>query len=215
MNPFEALLADFSAKTGLNLAPDERQGCFLETDGILITVQHRQEADDIVISHRTFPLKPSIEALVAPWLQCPRMPLRCRSTMAPAVALDPEGREAAFSYVGAGDARPVFKLEVNRVGEINVDCELEMHPAALLVGGETHELAPGATVKGTFRCSIYPEERRRIAEVDLAHADTAAAEEFYNRNPPETNRLRGAYDLIPDPVRPNLAVGAAFDILNA
>lgn len=49
MNPFESLIADFSAKTGLDLAPDERQGCFLETEGILITIQHRQDADDIVI----------------------------------------------------------------------------------------------------------------------------------------------------------------------
>ena len=130
-------------------------------------------------------------------------------------ALDPEGREAAFSSVGAGDARPVFRLEANRGGEINVDCELEMHPAALLVGGETHELAPGATVKGSFRCSISPEERRRIAGVDLAHADTADAEAFYNRNPPEPRRLRGAYERIPDASRPNLAVAASFDILNA
>ena len=104
---------------------------------------------------------------------------------------------------------------MNRVGVINVDCELEMHPAALLVGGETHELAPGATVKGSFRCSISPEERRRIAEVDLAHADTAEAEAFYNRNPPEPRRLRGAYERIPDASRPNLAVAASFDILNA
>ena len=137
------------------------------------------------------------------------------AVQAPPLALDPEGREAAFSYVGAGDARPVFRLEVNRVGEINVDCELELHPAALLVGGETHELAPGATVKGAFRCSIYPEERQRIAEMDLAHADTAEAEAFYNRNPPEPRRLRGAYERIPDASRPNLAVAASFDILNA
>lgn len=137
------------------------------------------------------------------------------AVQAPPVALDPEGREAAFSYVGAGDARPVFRLEVNRVGVINVDCELEMHPAALLVGGEPVEFAPGATVKGSFRCSISPEERRRIAEVDLAHADTADAEAFYNRNPPEPRRLRGAYERIPDASRPNLAVAASFGILNA
>lgn len=44
---------------------------------------------------------------------------------------------------------------------------------------------------------------------------TADAEAFYNRNPPETNRLRGAFDRIPDASRPNLAVAASFDILNA
>ena len=49
MNPYESLIADFSAKTGLNLVPDERQGCFLETEGIIITIQYRQEADDVVI----------------------------------------------------------------------------------------------------------------------------------------------------------------------
>lgn len=49
MNSFESLIADFSAKTGLNLVPDERQGCFLETDGLIVTIQYRQEADDVVI----------------------------------------------------------------------------------------------------------------------------------------------------------------------
>ncbi|MBP5787960.1 MAG: type III secretion system chaperone [Kiritimatiellae bacterium] len=42
-------MADFSAKTGLDLVPDERQGCFLENEGIVITIQYRQEADEIVI----------------------------------------------------------------------------------------------------------------------------------------------------------------------
>lgn len=49
MNSFESLMADFSAKTGLDLVPDERQGCFLENEGIVITIQYRQEADEIVI----------------------------------------------------------------------------------------------------------------------------------------------------------------------
>ena len=49
MNSFESLIADFSAQTGLNLVPDERQGCFLETDGIVITIQYRQETDEVVI----------------------------------------------------------------------------------------------------------------------------------------------------------------------
>ena len=44
---------------------------------------------------------------------------------------------------------------------------------------------------------------------------TADAEAFYNRNPPETNRLRGAYDRIPAASRLNLSVAASFDILNA
>jgi len=49
MNAFETLIADFSSKTGLSLVPDERQGCFLETDGVVITIQYRQEADEVVI----------------------------------------------------------------------------------------------------------------------------------------------------------------------
>ncbi len=48
-----------------------------------------------------------------------------------------------------------------------------------------------------------------------APPDTAEAEAFYNRNPPEPRRLRGAYERIPDASRPNLAVAASFDILNA
>lgn len=49
MNAFEKLIAEFSEMTGLGLVPDERQGCFLETEGIIITIQYRQELDEIVI----------------------------------------------------------------------------------------------------------------------------------------------------------------------
>lgn len=49
MNAFEKLIADFSAMTGLELVPDERQGCFLETEGVIITIQYRQHLDEIVI----------------------------------------------------------------------------------------------------------------------------------------------------------------------
>ncbi len=49
MNQFESLIADFAKMTGLPLSPDERGGCALETDGLIITIQYRAEADDIVI----------------------------------------------------------------------------------------------------------------------------------------------------------------------
>ena len=45
MNAFESLIADFAKMTGLPLKPDVRGGCFLETDGMFITIQHREEAD--------------------------------------------------------------------------------------------------------------------------------------------------------------------------
>lgn len=49
MNQFESLIADFAKMTGLPLSPDERGGCALEADGLVITIQYRAEADDIVI----------------------------------------------------------------------------------------------------------------------------------------------------------------------
>ena len=49
MTSFESLIADFSQMTGLDLAPDERAGCMLETDGIFITMQYRAESDDVVL----------------------------------------------------------------------------------------------------------------------------------------------------------------------
>ena len=49
MNQFESLIADFAKMTGLPLSPDERGGCALETDGLVITIQYRAEVDDIVI----------------------------------------------------------------------------------------------------------------------------------------------------------------------
>ena len=103
---------------------------------------------------------------------------------------------------------------MNAAGVVNVSCELELHPTALLVGGEPRELAPGATVKGSFLCLIYPNELQRIADMDLANADTTAAEKFYNSNPPEPDRLRGAFDRIPAESRPDFGVAASFDISN-
>ena len=49
MTSFESLIADFSRMTGLEVTPDERAGCVLETDGIFITVQYRAESDDVVV----------------------------------------------------------------------------------------------------------------------------------------------------------------------
>ena len=50
MNLFEKIIAEFSAMTGLKLVPDEGQNYFLETDGIIITIQYRQDTDEIAIS---------------------------------------------------------------------------------------------------------------------------------------------------------------------
>ena len=44
---------------------------------------------------------------------------------------------------------------------------------------------------------------------------TADAEVFYNRNPLEPRRLRGAYERIPAASRLNLSVAASFDIQGA
>lgn len=49
MTAFESLISDFAQMTGLPLSPDERGGCALETDGTIITIQYRAEADDIVV----------------------------------------------------------------------------------------------------------------------------------------------------------------------
>lgn len=50
MNLFKKIIAGFSAMTGLRLVPDEGQNYFLETDGIIITIQYSQDTDEIVIS---------------------------------------------------------------------------------------------------------------------------------------------------------------------
>ena len=49
MTDFERLLAEFSAETGLEATADAKGACSFETDGLIITLQYRSEADDIVI----------------------------------------------------------------------------------------------------------------------------------------------------------------------
>ncbi len=49
MTPFESLISELAAATGLPLQIDARESCSLETDGAILTLQHRREFDDVVI----------------------------------------------------------------------------------------------------------------------------------------------------------------------
>ena len=49
MKPFESLISDFAKLTGLPLAPDERDGCILEADGIFFTIQYRPAAGEVEV----------------------------------------------------------------------------------------------------------------------------------------------------------------------
>ena len=49
MTVFDKLLADFSAMTGLELSADPQGSCRLETDGLIVTLQYRSAADDVVL----------------------------------------------------------------------------------------------------------------------------------------------------------------------
>ena len=49
MTVFDKLLADFAAMTGLQVAADAQNSCQLETSDLLITLQYRDQADDLVI----------------------------------------------------------------------------------------------------------------------------------------------------------------------
>jgi len=49
MTPFESLIAELAETTGLPLQTDAHDACTLETDGILLTLQHRRERGDVVL----------------------------------------------------------------------------------------------------------------------------------------------------------------------
>jgi hypothetical protein len=49
MTPFESLVSQLAAATGLPLEVDARDSCSLETDGLVITLQYRRGRDDLVI----------------------------------------------------------------------------------------------------------------------------------------------------------------------
>ncbi len=49
MKPFEALMKGFTEATGLPMQISVDDSCSLETEGMIITMQYRQESDDIVI----------------------------------------------------------------------------------------------------------------------------------------------------------------------
>ena len=84
MNAFESVIADFAKMTGLSLTPDVRGGCFLETDGIFITIQHREAADDVVI----------FASVTDP--EAPERPTKAMLEKALALAYDGIGTSGAF-----------------------------------------------------------------------------------------------------------------------
>ena len=49
MTQFEALVSELAAATGLPLEIDARDACSLETDGLVVTLQHRRERDDVAL----------------------------------------------------------------------------------------------------------------------------------------------------------------------
>ena len=49
MKPFEALIKGFAEATGLPLQVAADDSCSLETEGMIITLQYRQDNDDIVL----------------------------------------------------------------------------------------------------------------------------------------------------------------------
>ena len=49
MNVFEKLISEFATMTGLEIAPDGNGSCTLESNGVVITIQYRSDADDVVI----------------------------------------------------------------------------------------------------------------------------------------------------------------------
>jgi hypothetical protein len=49
MNVFEKLMSEFATMTALEIAPDSNDSCTLESNGVVITIQYRSEADDVVI----------------------------------------------------------------------------------------------------------------------------------------------------------------------
>jgi len=49
MSPFESLIHDFAASTGLPLEIDAQDACTLETDGLFVTIQYRRDRDDVAL----------------------------------------------------------------------------------------------------------------------------------------------------------------------
>lgn len=49
MTPFGHLIAEFSAATGLELAPDARDGCTLSTERLSVTLQYRHDREEVVL----------------------------------------------------------------------------------------------------------------------------------------------------------------------
>ena len=49
MNPFESLIHELAEKTGLPMEVDADDSCSLESNDMIITIQHNQEQDNVVI----------------------------------------------------------------------------------------------------------------------------------------------------------------------
>ena len=75
MSAFNKLMEEFSAATGVDTVVDGERSCTLEADGILVTLQYLEDADEVVLFA---PARPSSRWRPGSWQRWPRLPRTVR-----------------------------------------------------------------------------------------------------------------------------------------
>ena len=97
MSVFEKLISEFATMTGLEIAPDVNESCTLESNGVIITIQYRSDADDVVI--------------FAP-LAIPENGSYSRSAYEKALSLAYDGQGTGGAFLGLFDGALILSLHL-------------------------------------------------------------------------------------------------------
>ena len=99
MSAFNKLMEEFSAATGVDTVVDGERSCTLEADGILVTLQYLEDADEVVLFAPVW--EPEAEGA-----------LPSSATMRAALELGYDGKETGGAHIGLFENSLVLSIHL-------------------------------------------------------------------------------------------------------
>ena len=99
MSTFTKLIEEFSATTGLDAVVGDGGSCTLEADGMFVTLQYLEEADEVVLFAPVW--EPEAEGM-----------LPSPATMRAALELGYDGKETGGAHIGLFDGSLVLSIHL-------------------------------------------------------------------------------------------------------
>ncbi len=159
MSAFNKLMEEFSAATGVDTVVDGERSCTLEADGILVTLQYLEDADEVVLFAPVW--QPEAEGAQP-----------SSATMRAALELGYDGKETGGAHIGLFENSIVLSIHLPMAAQARIRNAMHSmacrHAAVILdrlrEEADADNLYPDRNVR-EIRAWLFDEERRALDEV--------------------------------------------------